>query len=167
MATNDTTTSVTREVAALGRMTVPQLRSRYAEVYGETTNANNRAWLLKRVAWRIQTLAEGGLSERARQQAAELANDADLRSTPPRQAAVAAPTVAVPAAFRPDPRLPPAGTIITRPYRGQVIQVQVLADGFAYGGQTYPSLSAVARAVTGTHCNGFHFFKLGAKGGAA
>ena len=43
--------NVAREVAALQRLTVPQLRRRYAEVYGETTNANNRAWLVRRIVW--------------------------------------------------------------------------------------------------------------------
>jgi hypothetical protein len=72
-------TNVGKELAALQRMTVKELRTRYAEVFGEATNANNRAWLVKRIAWRLQALAEGDLSERARQRAAELANDADLR----------------------------------------------------------------------------------------
>src|SRR5436305_12938480 len=75
--------NVARELATLQRLTVPQLRLRYAEVFHETTNANNRTWLVKKIAWRLQALAEGDLSERARQRAAELANDADLRLTPP------------------------------------------------------------------------------------
>src|SRR3954468_23054398 len=76
--------NIARELAALQRLTVPQLRARYAEVFHETTNANNRVWLVKKIAWRLQALAEGGLSERARQRAAELANDAALRLTPPK-----------------------------------------------------------------------------------
>ena len=70
--------NLARELAALQRLSVPQLRARYAEVFGETTNANNRTWLLKKIAWRLQAQAEGGLSERARQRAAELA---DRKST--------------------------------------------------------------------------------------
>ena len=58
-----------------------------------------------------------------------------------------------------DQRLPPPGTILTRPYKGQLVQVQVLTEGFAYGGRVYASLSAVAKAITGSHCNGFHFFR--------
>jgi hypothetical protein len=58
-----------------------------------------------------------------------------------------------------DPRVPPPGTILTRPYKGQRVQVQVLTDGFAYAGRVFPSLSAVAKAVTGSHCNGFLFFR--------
>ena len=58
-----------------------------------------------------------------------------------------------------DHRLPPPGTILTRPYKGQLVQVQVLTDGFAYGGRVYASLSAVAKAITGSHTNGFLFFR--------
>ena len=49
--------------------------------------------------------------------------------------------------------------ILTRPYKGLLVQVQILTDGFAYAGSVYPSLSAVAKAVTGSHCNGFLFFR--------
>jgi hypothetical protein len=58
-------TNVGKELAALQRLTVKELRTRYAEVFGEATHANNRAWLVKRLAWRLQSLAEGDLSERA------------------------------------------------------------------------------------------------------
>ena len=54
------------EVAALPRMAIQDLRARYAEVFGEGTRSGNRAWLIKRLAWRLQALAEGDLSERAR-----------------------------------------------------------------------------------------------------
>ena len=60
--------------------------------------------------------------------------------------------------------MPPPGTILTRPYKGQDIQVQVLQQGFAYQGKVYKSLGAVAKAVTGSHCSGFLFFKINAKG---
>ena len=72
------------QVAALMHMTVAELRARYAEVFGETTQAGHRTWLTKRIAWRLQALAEGDLSGRARRRAAELANDADLRLAPPK-----------------------------------------------------------------------------------
>jgi hypothetical protein len=108
------------EVAALRRMTVEQLRQRFAELFGEATQASNRTWLVKRIAWRLQALAEGDLSERARRRAAELACDADLRLNPPqRQASTTTPPpepVRIPAPV--DHRLPPPGTILTRPYKG-------------------------------------------------
>jgi Protein of unknown function (DUF2924) len=76
--------NVQKEVSALKRLTIKDLRAKYAELFGDQTRTGNRTWLLRRIAWRMQAVAEGGLSERARQRAAELANDADLRVVPPR-----------------------------------------------------------------------------------
>jgi hypothetical protein len=152
--------NIVNEVATLQRLRISQLRQRFAEVFGEATAASNRTWLVRRIAWRLQALAEGDLSERARRRAAEPARDADLRLNPPRRQTTTATTpepVTVPTPV--DPRVPPPGTILTRPYKGQLVQVQVLTEGFAYAGRVYPSLSAVAKAVTGSHTNGFHFFR--------
>jgi hypothetical protein len=153
--------NIVHEVAALQRLSVGQLRQRFAELFGEATHASNRTWLVKRIAWRMQALAEGDLSERARRRAAELARDADLRLNPPQSKTTTTTPppepVSIPTPV--DQRLPPPGTILTRPYKGQLVQVQVLTDGFAYAGRVYPSLSAVAKAVTGSHCNGFLFFR--------
>jgi len=153
--------NIVNEVATLQRLTVGQLRQRFAEVFGEATAASNRTWLVKRIAWRLQALAEGDLSDRARRRAAELARDADLRlNPPPSKTTTTSPPpepINIPAPV--DPHLPPPGTILARPYKGQLVQVQVLTDGFAYAGRVYPSLSAVAKAVTGSHTNGFLFFR--------
>src|SRR3954447_19410373 len=121
--------NVARELATLQRLTVPQLRLRYAEVFHETTNANNRTWLVKKIAWRLQALAEGDLSERARKRAAELANDADLRANPPKTLPLLVPLEAPRAQAQTDDRLPPPGTVLTRPYKGAVLQVKIRADG--------------------------------------
>jgi hypothetical protein len=156
--------NIGKEVAALQRMTVKELRDRYAEAFGETTNGNNKVWLIKRIAWRLHALAEGGLPERALRRAVELANDADLRLSPPKVKPVpAAPerTKTLPLRFKGDNRVPLPGAIITRVYRGETLQVKVLAQGFEWEGEVYKSLSAVAKAITGQHCNGFHFFRLG------
>lgn len=152
--------NVTREVAALERLTTNQLRAKYAEICGESTSANNKPWLVKRIAWRMQALAEGGLSERARQRAAELANDADLRTSAPKSDAKQPKAYVVPLKSKADRRLPPTGTVITREYKGKSLRVTVLDHGFDYDGIKYPTLSAVAKVITGSHCNGFHFFRL-------
>jgi hypothetical protein len=78
--------NVAREVAALRTMSVGELRAKYAQVFGEETRVGNKVWLVRRIVWRLQALAEGDLSERARRRAAELAQDADLRLSPPRVA---------------------------------------------------------------------------------
>jgi hypothetical protein len=153
---------IAKEVAALKRMTVKDLRGRYAKAFGEETHANNKPWLVKRIAWRLQALAEGNLSERARRRAAELANDADLRLSPPKprpapNGRIETTTIRL----SKDNRLPPPGTIITRDYKGEKLQVSVLPKGFEFDGQVYKSLSAVAKAITGSHTNGYLFFRLG------
>ena len=151
------------QIAALAQLSVAELRMRYAEVFGEAPHAGHKTWLVKRLAWRIQALAEGDLSERARRRAAELANDADLRLFPPKDAAVPLADARLP--DEPDRRLPPPGSVLTRPYKGRTLHVRVRADGFEFDGSKYPSLSAVARAITGSHCNGFLFFRLAQNGG--
>jgi len=150
--------NIDQQVAAMRRMTVGQLRSKYAEVFGESTHARHKQWLVRRIAWRMQALVEGDLSQRARRRAAELANDADLRMLPPRITKPAPATARASTAS--DDRLPMPGTIITRQYKGQALQVRVLPEGFEFEGQTYKSLSAVAKVITGSHCNGYHFFRL-------
>lgn len=147
-----------QQVAELQHLSPGELRSRFAELYGAETKSRNRRWLFRRIAWRLQALAEGDLSERARRRAAELANDADLRVVPPKG-------VAAPSSGREkrDPRLPVIGTVIRRPYRGQVVEVRVLEDGVEHDGSIYKTLTAAARAITGTHINGFAFFQLGGK----
>jgi hypothetical protein len=147
-------------------MGVTQLRNKYLEVFGEPSRSGNKAYLFKKLAWRLQSLAEGGLSERAKRRAEELARDADLRTTVPRTPAVtdgaADRTVvrAAPARGTGDHRLPIPGTVLTKTYKNRHVAVTVLADGFDFDGQTYRSLSAVAKAVTGSHWNGLLFFGL-------
>jgi hypothetical protein len=164
--------NVAQEQAALARLSMRELRAKFAELFGEATLAGNRTWLTKRILWRMQALALGDLSKRARQRAAELANDADLRVVAPPAPAPTA-SDALPAPSVPPPvakqaawnGLPPIGSVLTRLYKGQPLEVRVLPDGFACQGTHYRSLSAVARAITGAHWNGRLFFGL-SKGGA-
>jgi hypothetical protein len=147
-----------QEVSRLKQATVTALRQRHAEVFGEyPPRTGNRIWLSRRILWRLQALAEGDLSERAQRQAALLANDADLRLSPPHSSQV----TDLPSLQRAsDPRLPKPGTILNRRYRGHLHRVRVLAAGFSYEDTIHRSLSAVAKAITGSHCNGFLFFRL-------
>ncbi len=159
------TLSIAQQLAALPRLTVKQLQHRYAEVFGDATVARNKTWLVRRIAWRIQANAEGGLSDRALARAKELAAGAELRSSRPAPAAPvpashSATTIVAPASTPADPRLPPPGSSLTRTYKGQRLQVRVLAGGFEHAGVVYPSLSAVAKAITGSHTNGYLFFGL-------
>lgn len=160
------TDPIPTQIAALERMTVGQLQRRYTEVFGEAARSGNKQWLFRRIAWRIQALAEGDLStraiERSRALARELARDADLRLRPP---PAPPPTLRAGAAtthlaVQRDERVPPPGTILTRLFKGREHRVSVLPNGFEHDGEVYRSLSAVAHAITGSHWNGLLFFGL-------
>ena len=75
---------VRRQIGEVQPMKVRELREKYREVFGELSRSNHRQFLVRRIAWQIQALTEGGLSECARQRALEIANDADLRISPPK-----------------------------------------------------------------------------------
>jgi Protein of unknown function (DUF2924) len=152
---------IEREVCALRKMSVGQLRERYAGIFGEQARSRHKEYLVRKIAWRMQAQEEGDLSERARRRAEELADDADVRVMPPK-AAEGGPVAGciVQAAVSVDARVPTPGTVIVRQYKGQTIRVAVRKDGFEYDGQRFKSLSAVAKVITGSHCNGFRFFKL-------
>ena len=76
-------TAVLMEIEKLRRASLSTLRQKYREVFGEETPCRHRQHLFRRIAWRLQALAEGDLSERARQRAGEIARDADLRMVAP------------------------------------------------------------------------------------
>jgi len=143
---------VREQIEALQHMTVGQLREKYHEVFGEESRSYHKQFLFRRIAWRLQANAEGGLSERARQRALEIANDADLRVTAPKGFDLGAtPGRSVTRKLAAvDPRLPPPGQEVRRKWRGQSVVVKVRTNGFEYNGRIYKSLSAIAHEVTGT-----------------
>jgi len=155
--------NVDTEVAAMKRMTVGQLREKFIDVFGEDTRCRNKQYLVKRIAWGMQARVYGGLSEAALKRAEELADVAFLRMTPPRSKPQPAKEV-VPTN---DGRLPSPGTVIVREYKGRRLEVEVFNDQFRFDGQLFKSLSAVAKHITGSHCNGYLFFRLGQYGGEA
>ena len=157
-------TAVQQEIESLRRASIADLRRKYQEVFQEQTHGTHRQHLFRRIAWRLQALAEGDLSERARARAQEIAQDADLRKVAPRSF-LAGESERV---ERPpnrsqrdrDRRLPPTGMVLTRSWKGQTIVVEIQANGFKHENKVHSSLSAVAVAVTGTRWNGLAFFGL-------
>ena len=134
-----------RAVEELRNLKIPVLKERYQELFGEPAKSSNKQFLFRRMAWRVQANAEGGLSERARARAAEIADERDLRVRPPR-------------GFQPqdtsnngyldrsrpprDWRLPPPGSLLTRRVGRRQIVVKVLDDGFEYESRRYRSLGS-------------------------
>lgn len=150
-----------QHIDQLRQMTTAQLQLKYRELFGQPSHSNHKGYLFRRVAWRMQALAEGGLSERARQYARDIATDADLRLCAPRKPIETQPAVRVAnASRRLDPRVPPAGTQLIKRYKEETLTVTVLEDGYQYRERAYKSLSAIARQVTGTQWNGYVFFGL-------
>ena len=158
-----------KEIRALGRMTTGELRERYKEIFSEETRSYNKQYLVRRIAWQLQALSEGGLSERALRRAEELADESYLRTRAPKmivgETREGEGCTSV-RSFSPvhDRRLPMPGTVLTRTYKGETISVMVLDRGFEFDGDIYKSLTAVAKSVTGTHWNGYHFFGLKKEG---
>jgi len=157
---------IAREIAALAELSTDQLREKWEEVWNEPCRSRNKDFLRKRIAWKIQANAYGGLSQRALERARELADETLLKIRNP--APFGPPATAGRTTRRRihapgDPRIPGPGTVITRDYKGKNLLVSVLDDGFEFEGHVYRSLSAIAKKVTGAHWNGVHFFGLGGR----
>jgi hypothetical protein len=149
--------TLTVQVRELEEMTAGELAEKYEEIFGEEPRSRNRLYLFKRVAYGLQEKAEGGLSERAHRRRKQITDEAHLRVRQPK-AAEEAEQPQAPAPAKRDARLPKSGTVLVREHGGKRHEVQILDDGFLYEKKRYRSLSAVARAITGTPWNGFRFF---------
>jgi hypothetical protein len=140
------------------------LRKKYQEVFQEETRCYHREHLFRRIAWRLQALAEGDLSQRARLREQQIAQDGDLRINAPRDFFTVGTervhTTAGQNGRELDRRLPLPGTLLSRKWKAKTVLVEVLAKGFRYENRQYSSLSAVATAITGTRWNGLAFFGL-------
>ena len=142
------TGTVLTQLAALPTLATADLKQLWLRLYERDPPPYNRAYLEKRLAYRIQELAHGGLSDDTKARLSALADGEDRR--------------AVEAARRKRrAEAPLAGTRLVREWRGTEHHVTCLGDaGFEWQGRRYKSLSAVARAITGTQWNGWTFFGL-------
>jgi hypothetical protein len=157
--------AVLMEIESLRRATLAGLRQRYWQVFQEETRSRHREHLFRRIAWRLQALVEGDLSEHARNRAQEIARDADLRTVAPADFfTIGGEPVRTTRGDRngreKDRRMPLPGTLLSRKWKGRILLVEVLAKGFRYENRHYSSLSAIAVAITGTRWNGLTFFGL-------
>jgi hypothetical protein len=133
-------------LAALKAMSVNELKAEWQALFDAPAPNNSRTFLESRLAYRIQELIYGGPDKQTRRLLNLLADE--VEGTLSRKAQIA------------DSRNPVVGTKLIREWDGTAHTVTVLKDGFDWGGQRYKSLSAVARAITGTRWNGYRFFGL-------
>ena len=135
------------EIARLRDLDVGALRARWHTVFGRRPSPHLPRHLLFRVlAYRLQADRFGDLDTESRRllDGAGSPEDAGKRSVDPNRLTTD---------VRP-------GTMLAREWNGRMQRVAVLADGFAWNGKTYPSLSKIAQAITGTRWNGPRFFGL-------
>jgi hypothetical protein len=141
------TDTVLARVAALKAARTIDLNQQWRELFGSEPPPYNRRFLESRLAYRIQELAYGGLAPETIARLAALAEDLDGGDLDRRRR-------------RAGQDRPIAGTRLIREWRGVEHCVTVRDDDFEYHGRPYKSLSAVARAITGTRWNGLIFFGL-------
>jgi hypothetical protein len=132
------------EVQRMAAMTVGQLQDRYAELWKHAPRSRNRTWLTRKIAWRLQMLAESGLSQRARERATALAEDAPLRSSLPTRLPLMPPPTPAKRGSSRDSRLPEVGTVIVREYQGRRLQVLVLERRLNDGQTQHPGRTGLS-----------------------
>ena len=148
------------KIMELKSMSLGELQKKYEEVFeGNKAPSNNKVYLWRKIAYRIQEHECGELAEKAQGKIEEFIqkydpiNNKALRPDNPE-----APEPGK--KLKRDKRLPIPGTIITKEYKGNKIQVKILESGFEYNNKAYKSLSAIAKETTGAHWNGYLFFSL-------
>ena len=137
---------VLARLAALKTTPTPKLKEQWRQLFESEPPAFNRRYLESRLASRIQELAYGGLKPETVRRLEKLGEELDGGRADVRK--------------RPANDRPISGTRLIREYQGVEHCVTVRDDDFEYQGRPYKSLSAIARAITGTQWNGVVFFGL-------
>jgi hypothetical protein len=140
------TDTIPARLAALKTMAMPDLKARWRELFETEPPPFNRRYLENRLAYRIQELAYGGLKPETLRRLQALGEQFADRNITRRR-------------IRHD-AMPIAGTRLIREWQGVEHTVTVLRDGYEWEGRPFRSLSAIARAITGTRWNGLVFFGL-------
>ena len=144
--------TVLARVAALKTQPITHLKQQWRDLFETEPPPYNRRFLEHRLAYRIQELAYGGLKPETIKKLKAIAQEADGRNPARRQSAKDRPI---------------AGTRLIREYQGVEHCVTVRDEDFEYQGRPYRSLSAIARAITGTRWNGLLFFGLNSRQAAS
>ena len=142
----DRTDTIPARLAALKTTPTLELKAQWRELFASEPPLFNRRYLESRLAYRIQELAYGGLKPEVVQRLQALGEQLDGGNVVLRRIRTNL--------------MPIAGTRLIRDYQGIEQVVTVLQDGFEWQGRPYRSLSAIARAITGTRWNGWTFFGL-------
>ncbi len=140
-------------IADLAKLSVPELVRLHVEQLGKRPKIKNPTWLRRKLAWHEQTRRFGGLSIAAKRRLEELMSEIQLPMPTKRE-----PTAGAPPSRRTDDML--IGTRLERTWHGRVIVAVRVDGGWECSGQRFASLSAAAKAVSGSHVSGPAFFKI-------
>ena len=151
MATDRNRNSVLRQLMALQKMHEPELQEKWRDLYGSEPPQFKMTFLKKRLAYRIQELFYGGLSNEAKSKLAKLAGNDSLANLIRKKDADKGPGS--------HGRILP-GTRFVREWNGNRYEVTAVEDGFEFDGRIFRSLSAVATEITGTKWNGLVFWGM-------
>ncbi len=149
-------------IARLDTLNVAELRKEWVILFGtQPYTSHNRSFLIKRLTWRINTLVNGGISERAMKRAEEIADESLIRMKTRRFKIIPAQIVEPEATpIVPASQMAP-GSVIRRVYKGKTYEVTVLNGGkFAYEGVCYNDLTSIAWQICGYPKSGNAFFNL-------
>lgn len=153
--------AINAKIEALKKRTIPELQKEFEALFdGQKASSDNKVYLVRRIAYRLQELEYGGFSQKAQNRLKELIGLYDPVNNKAIRPKVSVETHTRTKARGRDVRLPIPGTIITKNYKGMKIEVKVLEKGFEYGGKVYKNLTAIADKITGAHWNGYYFFNL-------
>lgn len=153
--------AINAKIGALKNRSIPELQKEFEALFdGQKASSDNKIYLVRRIAYRLQELEYGGLSQKAQNRLKELIGLYDPVNNKAIRPKVSVETQARTKARGRDVRLPIPGTIITKDYRGKKHQVKVLENVFEYENKVYKNLTAVAEKITGAHWNGYTFFNL-------
>jgi hypothetical protein len=140
--------------------TLEELKAKYEELFtGKKATSNNKVFLWRKIAYRIQELNYQGLSDDTQRRIKDLIaryDPVNNKSLRPQESAQEMPSKH----SSRDKRLPIPGSVITKVYKDRSLEIKVLDKGFEFEGKTFRTLSAVACHVTGVHWNGYLFFNI-------
>jgi hypothetical protein len=147
-------TNVLKRVTALPDMSMAELKAMWKELFNQDPPGHRKPYLVRKLAYRIQELAFGGLSESTEKRLDSLAHgkgDPKSNGKAGNKRRKKLNTLGV-------------GTKLIREWRGREYLVMVMADGFEYQGQKFRSLSAIVKEITGTQWSGPAFFGINKSG---
>ena len=149
------------QIMELKENSLDELKTKYKELFpGQKAPSNNKVFLWRKIAYRIQELEHSGLSAETQGKIQQLIQQYDPINNKTLRNNTVTENRPKKKNLSRDKRLPIPGTVITKEYKGISLQVKVLASGFGYNSKVYKSLTAIAREVTGAHWNGYLFFNL-------